>query len=277
MGIRIDREALTLLEAMHAGCHVTLDMQFKVSWSIEHATDGAPDHDPTRQDVWRGEEMEMPLRTGLLLIRKGLARRTCTVLSPTAEGRAIAQATVGTGIAYSFGGEAAPIEVEPSTSHEIVDEPLEVDTLASMPADSTLTIRRSASTVALEVTAGARRLTGEMSVSSARAIVAFLVEAGKVSSPVTARFGGVALTLAHERQPLSVRLTGEFDFADVTFRAPMHRIFRDVLRESLKADGAGGQLEPVEIQWMSFDARGCDWEDADEGIDWYDPDTAPSP
>ena len=46
-----------------------------------------------------------------------------------------------------------------------------------------------------------------------------------------------------------------------------------------KADGADGQLDPMDVKWMSFDALGTDWDgldDPDEGIDWCS-DTAPRP
>ena len=160
--LRLDADALRLLEAMHRGCTVRLDDGDGLRWHVEprivlpmklYGEDEITlvdlDSDEMNQGIVVGDRRHMPdwpldqpylrLGAGILLIRTSLAVRKGIVLLLTPLGRTLAAFRIGAGV--DMAGRPVVIDEDAQVPAVVVsDAPIEMTPFSAIPAEQRMTV-----------------------------------------------------------------------------------------------------------------------------------------
>jgi len=284
MNITLDHASLDLLGALHLGCRASfVEQDGGAIWEVKHRIfadarskwsrvrqeepvptdvtyghDGPVDMDTAhRVDRWSGPEREHPLDDGLRLIRAGLAQRKGEMLELTLAGHGVGQTRHGDGAGFGYKGSPFVPQTTNLPAFEVVEMGEPIEPFARIAAGREMAIERNDrhERLVLSVACGPKTLSTHQTFGAARTMIAMLGDAGKSSAAVEAEFGSNLILTIHDKSaPASLRIEGEWDYADVPLPAPLHRLFREYLRENVKADGGGISMRPVDVAWHSFDA-----------------------
>ena len=279
MKIIISENAATMLDAMHAGCTVSISSHedglvatlkpgqarhLRAQRGYRADQDGAAaaplasrdmmlevadNLRVERIDAWKGEPGDMPFEDAIMLVRGGLATRQHSLLTITDQGRAIAQARIGDGLRI-VDGAAEPVSVEPDTAFRIGDPP---SFELHQRAESLPIVRLSARHQHVVIACEGPEVKVEATVDKPvmRTLAGFLADVGKVRSEVSATFGRVAITLT-VRDETILTFQDPNTTARATMPKPLAKVLRAYLLELAKGGTTEATLEPVEVEIRSL-------------------------
>ena len=276
--MRLDEDAVRLLEAMHRGCAVRLDDEDGLRWHVEprtvipmrlygedEITLVDPDSDETlsgkqagprrRLDDWPQGQPYLRLGAGVLLIRTGLAARRGIALLLTSTGRSLAASRIGEGVDISGSPIHARMDL-PAPLLEISEEPIEFNPFHAVDADQRLTIlpapgRRG---VVLRFSAAGRRLDTTIDEEDLRRTIVELRQAIDLRNRLLVRPSGNTRLLKGGRgEKIEIEAIEDFERAIVALRAPNIEAFIEAIERAL-SDDVATVLQPIAVAYGTFDA-----------------------
>ncbi len=286
--IRLDHDSVRLLEALHRGHVVGMHDQPELRWRILprmvvpvrlHEDDevvlvdadpfefiGAQIEGPSRPlDPWPIQPEFVRLTAGLLLIRRGLARRQGYALLITDAGRLIAESrTRGRAEVYENPRWRRPKPEGQPQAYEVSDEPIPVKELEPIEADQRITISSEDAShpglreIAICATAGGQGL--EARLTPMQAAVLRSIAEGGFDEPNVDREITSAVRVRMEKEPMKLEIDMlqdfsralDFDRAIVSLREPAITALRRAINQAFA--GETTTIDGVAVAYASFDA-----------------------
>lgn len=243
--LRLDEDAVRLLEAMHRGCFVSLDDDDGLRWHVEPrtvvpmrlydedeitlvdvdsdemlsgTTAGPRQHLPD----WPEDEPFIRLGAGILLIRTGLAVRKGTSLFLTPRGRVLAASRIGQGV--DIAGQA--VDSEPgiaAIAYEVSEGQIEHSPFRLIEGDQRITVLPSpdGDGAVLRLSAGTRRMDAALAKTDVKRTFATLRQAidrrGRCLEPLSET---TRLLKGGRSEKIEIEGLQDFERAIVALRPP---------------------------------------------------------
>lgn len=275
--LRLDADALRLLEAMHRGCEVRLDDGDGLRWHVEprivlpmklYGEDEITlvdlDSEEMGQGIVVGDRRHMPdwpldepylrLGAGILLIRTSLAVRKGIMLLLTPLGRALAAFRIGAGV--DIGGRSVAIDEHAQVPAVVVsDDPIEMTPFSAVEAEQRITIlaadRRS---VLLRFEAGHHRAEAILERRDVDRAFATLAKATEKRTRCMVDLSDTTRLLKGGRGVgIQIETMQDFDRAIASLRGGDVDAFVTAVRRALDQNVAT-VIQPVAVAYGRFDA-----------------------